>query len=157
MPAQTHSAFPAEHRQRRAGPLPHHRFERDTRHVDEFAQLRVTQQALGGVGHARGRAVESARIRGAHSSNSPVVALLALYLLAPAHERRQDFVTVFKLRYHAAPVVEERTQRQQRLRRAPQRLHRTQRIVPVPFGRKSRVLINPHGQGEPASRGEMLH
>jgi hypothetical protein len=36
------SAFPAEHRQCGSRPLPHHGFERDTRHVDELAQLGVT-------------------------------------------------------------------------------------------------------------------
>jgi hypothetical protein len=56
-----HLSLPAEHRQRRPSPLPHHRFERRARHINQLAQGPIAEQTLRRVGHARGSAVESAR------------------------------------------------------------------------------------------------
>ena len=54
------SAGPAEHCQGRAGALAHHGFEGNARDIDELAHFGAAKQTLRGIGHARGRAVESA-------------------------------------------------------------------------------------------------
>jgi hypothetical protein len=126
----------AEHCQGRAGALAHHGFEGDARDVDELAQFGAAKQTLRGVGHARGRAVESAGRSGAHAGDRAVVALLPLHLLATLTSAASTSWLSSSLRHHAAPIVQKRAQRQQRGRRAAQRLHRAQRIVPMAFGRR---------------------
>jgi len=143
--------------QRRARALAHHGFEGNPRHVDELAQLGAAEQTLRGVGHARGHAFESAWGGGAHTGDRTVVALLSLDLLTTAHQRRQHLVALFEMRHHAAPLVQKRGEREQRGRRAAQRLHRAQGIMPVALGREPGVLIHPNGEREAPALGEMVH
>jgi hypothetical protein len=74
----------------------------------------------------RGGAVECARRGGEHPGDRAVVALLALHLLTTDHQSRQHLVAVLQLRHRLSPIVEERTERQQRGRVAAQRLYRAQ-------------------------------